>query len=376
MQFKDIIGQSEAKKRLLNAVKGNRISHSILFLGQEGCGKLGLAIAYAQYISCENKSDEDSCGVCKSCLKYNKLVHPDLHFVFPVVKTKKITKDPISDNFINEWREYVLKNHYFSLNQWTEYIADDENKQAIISVNESSEIIKKLSFKTFESEYKVMIIWFPEKMNSEASNRLLKILEEPYDKTLFILVSEDSGHIIQTILSRTQLFKISRIDDLSIINFLIDKQKIDESEAINIAKLSHGNIINMMQILGSEENRTQFLEEFITMMRSAYVGDTISISNWSKEKAKTGREKIKEYLLYCLRMIRENYLMTNQVPELVQLTGGESEFSKKFHQFINSRNVPFIYEEINKAHFHIERNGNANIVLLDLALKIMQNIKK
>ncbi|OFX59832.1 MAG: hypothetical protein A2046_06230 [Bacteroidetes bacterium GWA2_30_7] len=376
MQFKDIIGQVEAKKRLLSAVKGNRISHSVLFLGPEGSGKLGLAIAYAQYISCENKTEDDSCGVCKSCLKYNKLVHPDLHFVFPVVKTKKITKEPISDNFINEWREYVLKNHYFSLNQWTEFIADDENKQAIIGVNESSEIIKKLSFKTFESEYKVMIIWFPEKMNKESSNRLLKILEEPFEKTLFILISEDSGNIIQTILSRTQLFKISKIDDSSIINFLIDKHSIEEQEAVNIAKLSHGNIINMLQILGSEENQAKFLEEFSTMMRSAFKGDTIEISNWSKEKAKTGREKIKEYLIYCLRMIRENYLMTNNVSELVQLTGGESEFSKKFHPFVNSRNVPLIYDEINKAHFHIERNGNASIILLDLALKIMQNIKK
>ena len=376
MQFKDIIGQVEAKKRLLSAVKGNRISHSVLFLGPEGSGKLGLAIAYAQYISCENKTEDDSCGVCKSCLKYNKLVHPDLHFVFPVVKTKKITKEPISDNFINEWREYVLKNHYFSLNQWTEFIADDENKQAIIGVNESSEIIKKLSFKTFESEYKVMIIWFPEKMNKESSNRLLKILEEPFEKTLFILISEDSGNIIQTILSRRQLFKISKIDDSSIINFLIDKHSIEEQEAVNIAKLSHGNIINMLQILGSEENQAKFLEEFSTMMRSAFKGDTIEISNWSKEKAKTGREKIKEYLIYCLRMIRENYLMTNNVSELVQLTGGESEFSKKFHPFVNSRNVPLIYDEINKAHFHIERNGNASIILLDLALKIMQNIKK
>ncbi|OFX20401.1 MAG: hypothetical protein A2033_13475 [Bacteroidetes bacterium GWA2_31_9] len=375
MQFKDIIGQSEAKKKLLNAVKGNRVSHSVLFLGPEGCGKLGLAIAYAQYISCENKTEEDSCGVCKSCLKFNKLVHPDLHFVFPVFKTKKITKDPISDNFINEWREFVLQNHYFSLNQWTAHIADSENKQAIISVNESSEIIKKLSFKTFESEYKVMIIWFPEKMNKEASNRLLKILEEPYEKTLFILVSEDSGHIIQTILSRTQLFKISKIDDYSIVNYLIDKHSIEESEAVNIAKLSHGNIINMFQILGSTENSTKFLEDFSTMMRTAFKADTIEISNWAKEISKSGREKIKEYLVYSLRMIRENYLMTNNIPDLVKLTGGETEFSKKFHPFINSRNVPIIYEEINKAYYHIERNGNASIVLLDLALKIMQNIK-
>lgn len=376
MQFKDIIGQSEAKKRLLSAVKGNRISHSVLFLGPEGCGKLGLAIAYAQYISCENKLADDSCGVCNSCLKYNKLVHPDLHFVFPVVKTKKINKDPISDNFINEWREFVLQNQYFSLNQWTEFIADDENKQAIISVNESSEIIKKLSFKTFESEYKVMIIWFPEKMNKEASNRLLKILEEPYEKTLFILVSEDSGHIIQTILSRTQLFKISKVDDTSLIRFLIDKHLIDEIEAVNIAKLSHGNVISMNQILGAEESQSKYLDEFSTMMRSAFKGDTVEISNWSREKAKSGREKIKEFLVYCLRMIRENYLLTNNLTGLSQLTGGESDFSKKFHPFINSRNVSIIYEEINKAHFHIERNGNASIVLLDLALKIMQNIKK
>ena len=207
MRFQDLIGQQETKQRLLQSVKEDRIAHAQLFLGQEGCGSLPLAIAYGQFINCTNRSELDSCGVCPSCNKYQKLIHPDLHFVFPTATTKEITKDPISDEFLTIWRTQLMENPYFGLLQWYAAIGI-ENKQGSISKNESLEILRKLNMKSYEAEYKVMIIWFPELMNVTAANKLLKMIEEPPDKTLFLLVAENTEYMLQTILSRTQLIKV------------------------------------------------------------------------------------------------------------------------------------------------------------------------
>jgi len=240
MLFKEIIGQEEVKKRLINAVKENRISHAQLFLGKEGFGTLALAIAYAQYICCENKLANDSCGVCSSCIKYQKLVHPDLHFVFPVATNAVVKKKPISNHFLPQWRASLLNDYYLSYKSWQEKI-ETGNKQLLITKDESIDILKKLNLKTYESAYKIMIIWYPEKFNIASANKLLKILEEPPEKTLFILVAQETEKIINTILSRTQLIKINQINAVALQQAIIKKYQLTEDEALSIAKLADGN---------------------------------------------------------------------------------------------------------------------------------------
>lgn len=376
MLFKEIIGQEKIKKRLIQTVKDNRISHAQLFLGPEGSGKLALAIAYAQYICCENKKNtntiDDSCGSCLSCKKYQKLIHPDLHFVFPVAKTKKVDKDsPVSDDFIYEWRTSILESPYIQLNQWLELI-NVENKQGIIYTEESNEIIKKLNLKSFESEYKVMIIWMPEKMHTTAANKLLLMIEEPPPKTLFLLVSENAGQIIQTILSRTQLIKIPKIDNNSLLEYIRSSDKFDlkEQEINNIVRLANGNYIKALDIINSSHEHSYNFEMFKQLMRNCYKNKILDIIKWVDEISKVGREKQKSFLLFSLRMIRENFILNIKHNEIVYLTDEEADFSQKFSPFINQQNIFQLADELNKAHYHIERNANNKIVFLDLSLRL------
>ena len=243
MQFKDIVGQEALKTKLIQTVKEGRISHAQLFLGNAGYGSLPMAIAYAQYVSCENRNDTDSCGNCPSCHKYQKLIHPDLHFVFPVNSTKSITSDkkPVSDHFINEWRSIISSDLYFTEQDWYETIGI-ENKQGIISANEADRIISKLSLKPYEAKYKIMIIWLPERLNIASANRLLKLIEEPPANTLFLLVSENAGQILRTIYSRAQQIKLSPIEDKPILDTLISKG-IADKDAHTATRLSQGNYI-------------------------------------------------------------------------------------------------------------------------------------
>jgi len=374
MQFKEIIGQQKVKERLINTVQDNRISHAQLFLGPEGSGNLALAIAYAQYISCDNRMENDSCGVCPSCLKYKKLVHPDLHFVYPVATSKAVSKDPVSDDYIAQWRETIIENPYINETRWYEII-DVENKQGIISKNESQEILRKLNLKTFEAEYKIMIIWLPEKMNAAAANKLLKLIEEPPEKTLFLMVSENSEQIISTILSRTQLVKIPRIDNESMRNALCDRFGLAPEKANDIVHLSNGNFFDAQNIIHSvEEDEYNFIQ-FTTLMRLAYQRKMNEIVNWVDDMAQIGREKQKSMLAYSLRLIRENFMLNLQKKEMVYLTQKEYDFSVKFAPFINMNNIQVLYQEFNRAHADIEMNAYAKIVYLDLALKIMKCIR-
>jgi len=374
MQFKEIIGQQKVKERLINTVQDNRISHAQLFLGPEGSGNLALAIAYAQYISCDNRMENDSCGVCPSCLKYKKLVHPDLHFVYPVATSKAVSKDPVSDDYIAQWRETIIENPYINETRWYEII-DVENKQGIISKNESQEILRKLNLKTFEADYKIMIIWLPEKMNAAAANKLLKLIEEPPEKTLFLMVSENSEQIISTILSRTQLVKIPRIDNESMRNALCDRFGLAPEKANDIVHLSNGNFFDAQNIIHSvEEDEYNFIQ-FTTLMRLAYQRKMNEIVNWVDDMAQIGREKQKSMLAYSLRLIRENFMLNLQKKEMVYLTQKEYDFSVKFAPFINMNNIQVLYQEFNRAHADIEMNAYAKIVYLDLALKIMKCIR-
>jgi DNA polymerase-3 subunit delta' len=374
MLFKEVIGHKEIRQKLIRTVKDNRISHAQLFLGPEGSGNLALALAYAQYISCLDRKDDDSCGVCSSCRKYAKLIHPDLHFVFPVAATKEIPKDPVSNNFMAEWREIVIENPYLTLLQWYEKIGV-ENKQGIISVGESKEIIRKLSLKTFESEFKIMIIWMPGKMNVQAANKLLKILEEPQGNTVFLLIDGSTEQFLPTILSRTQIIKITRIDEQSLIMALKEKFDCPEKEIINAARLADGNLIRGIEYIEKSEETKNNFNRFVQLMRLAYSGDMIKISEWIEEVSVIGREKQKNFLVNALRLIRGNFLLNLENRELVRLSDEEMEFSEKFSAFVNQHNAFDITEEINKACLHIEANANPKVVFLDLAIQLKKRIR-
>jgi DNA polymerase III subunit delta' len=375
MNFSSIPGQREIKGKLLRSVKEERVSHAQLFAGPEGCGSMALALAYARYISCENRSEVDSCGICKSCVKYEKLIHPDLHFVFPVIKGKKVT-DPVSDTYIEEWREFVKKSPYFNINNWMDSI-EVGNSQGMIFASEASEIIKKLSLKTFESDFKIMIIWLPEKMHQATANKLLKMIEEPPEKTLFILVSEEPDKVIPTILSRCQLVKIPSFNNHDAEEYLSERFKITPDKAADISRVSNGNITRAIELCENEDSSLANLDRFKSLMRFAWKRDIISIINWAEEISATGREAQKNFISFSMRILRENLMLSldQNKNNLVFLTGEEAIFAGKFHPFINSENIYPLTEEFNLVYAHIESNGNAKIIFLDLALKVTRLIR-
>lgn len=385
MHFSDIIGQQDIKNRFIQSVKEQRIPHAQLLRGPEGVGKLALAIAYAQYISCENKGETDSCGKCPSCVKYNKLAHPDLHFVFPVIKpTGK--SSVVCDDFIADFRATILENPYFSVNDWYMRISGDA-KQGMIYGNESQEIIRKLSLKTYESEYKVMIIWLPEKMNETCSNKLLKILEEPPAKTLFLLVSNAPDTIITTILSRTQHINIPRLTSDDIVVALLRNNDIDitQQDALNVSRISNGSYLNALAILADDDENKVNFERFIMIMRLAWqVGNRKdhaslkTLKKWADDMAAPaiGRERQKKFLAYAQHMTRENFIFNLQHPDLNYLSSYEADFSRKFSPFVNERNVEDIMKEFALAQRQVEQNVNAKMIFFDLVLKLIMLLKR
>ncbi|HPR32753.1 MAG TPA: DNA polymerase III subunit delta' [Prolixibacteraceae bacterium] len=373
MQFQEVIGQNAVKKRLIEGVKEGRISHAQLFSGPEGVGKLPMALAYAQFINCRNRSEFDSCGECSSCRKYRKLIHPDLHFVFPVVKSSKF-KDPVSDHYLDKWREQVLSTPYFGLSDWYNRI-DVENAQGSIFVSESSEIIRKLNLKTYEADYKVMIIWMAERMNVQCANKLLKILEEPPPNTLFILITEEEEELLTTIRSRTQRVKFTGIEKEALSKAL---REIPESEGKDIKGLVHlarGSYVRARELVFSENENNDFFDRFTGIMRLAYKRDWMPLFAWVDEMAGMGREKQKSFFTYAMRMLRENFIFNLKQPDLVFLDEKEKQFSERFSPFINERNIQFFSHEFERAYRDIAQNGNPRIIFLDLSLKITKMIK-
>jgi len=375
MNFARIPGHKETKEKLIKSVREGRVSHAQLFSGPEGCGSLALALAYARYVSCENRTPDDSCGTCKSCVKYEKMIHPDLHFVFPVIKDKKNT-EPVSDVFIEQWRDFVKKSPYFTINSWLNSI-DVENAQGLIFASEAGEIIKKLNLKTFESDFKIMIIWLPEKMHKATANKLLKLLEEPPEKTLFLLVSDEPDKLPLTILSRCQIVKIPLFAEDEIKEFLKAGSGAGEDKAADIARVANGNIIRAVELYENEDSSLGKLARFKSLMRFAWKRDIISLINWSEEMAATGREAQKNFFSFSLRLLRENLMLSlDQLKnDLVYLAGEEASFSGNFHPFINQKNIYPLTDEFNLAFSHIEANGNAKIIFLDLALKVTRLIR-
>lgn len=365
MLFSEIIGQQAAKERLLRSVAEGRISHAQLFLGPQGSGNLALAVAYAQYISCGNKQPSDSCGTCSSCVKYNKLIHPDLHFVYPVALSKDVR---VSTDVAAKWRETFLDNPYTTLFSWFESL-DAENKQAVIGVEESGEILRKLSLTTYEAEYKIMVIWQAEKMNQASANKLLKILEEPPDKTLFLLVCESEDQLLRTIVSRTQLIKIPRISDADMMKVLVEKHGLSPEMAEKTAHLADGNYAEALSLMNENENAAHNLASFQKLMRASLKFNPQGVFSWIDEVSTAGRERQKNFINYSLHIIRESLVLNYGDASLVKLSADEQEFVKKFAPFIHSGNIERFTEELNKAYYHMERNANPKILFMDLAFK-------
>ena len=375
MFFSDIIGQEKVKQRLISSVTEERVSHAQLFAGPEGSGKLGLAIAYAQYISCRDRSESESCGVCSSCRKYAKLIHPDLHFVFPIFKPKGSKKDAYCDDYLAPWREMLLKSAYFSLNQWISQI-NAENAQVTIYGHESEAILRKLNIKSSEAEFKVMIIWLPEKMNLTCANKLLKMIEEPPSKTLFLLVTEDEGNIIPTICSRTQIIRIPKIEDVDLQKQLEKDERFDAATIAEMVHCANGNYLKAMDYMQSDEEKNYFLETFQKIMRHAFKENILELLNDAEELGSLGRERQKDFFLYALRLIREFFMLNLGKPSLVFLTRNEKDWGVKFSPFINERNVIPINQVFEEGYRHISMNGNPRIIFSDVLLKIAGLIKR
>jgi DNA polymerase-3 subunit delta' len=368
MQFKQIVGQAAIKQRLINSVKENRVSHAQLFLGPEGSGSLALAVAYAQYLSCLAKQEDDSCGECSSCRKYQKLTHPDLHFSYPFFAKHK---DDTAISFIEQWREAFLASSYINLDVWRGYL-DAENKQANINIAECHQIIKKLSFKPFESDYKVLILWLPEYLDKEG-NALLKIIEEPQPNTLFLLVAQNQDQILNTILSRTQLIKVPALGYEDIKDELIAHHHQTEHAAAEIAYLSNGNLTDALLMLQQDNKNYHTL--FVQWLRLCFGNKGIEIVGFVDQLSKMGRENQKNFLRYGISFIRECCLLIAGAGELVHLPAAELETAQKLSTIMNISMNNAIITELEKAHYHVERNANPKILFLDVSLQIISFLK-
>jgi len=375
MLFSDIIGQEHIKHHLVKTVENSRIPHAQLFIAPTGSGVLSMAIAYAQYILCKNTKGENDNGNVSCNLKFEKLGHPDLHFAFPVTTNDKVKKHPTSNAFMQEWRQFVQETPYGSLFNWYQLLGI-ENKQGQIGVDEAEEIVKKLILKPYEGGYKVMIIWMADKMNTSASNKLLKLIEEPPERTLFILIAENEERIIKTILSRCQVLHFQPLTEYNIIDTLVKKYQVEENQAIKIAQQSNGNWNKALHLLQHDDNELAFEKWFITWVRAAFrakgnasvVQDLIT---WSEEIAKTGRETQKRFLKYCSHFFRQALLTNYNASSLVFFESHENNFDlQKFAPFVHGANIEDINLAIEDAIYHIERNGNAKIILLDLSMQL------
>jgi DNA polymerase III subunit delta' len=366
MLFRQIIGQDDLKQQLKHMVQGQRISHGLLFSGKEGSGHLALALAFTQYIFCTNRNEADACGVCSSCLKLNKLSHPDFHMVYPIASSKDVK---VSTDAVFAFREAVIRNPYLTLNDWFSEL-NAENKQPIISAEESSDILKKLSYTAYEGGYKVMLIWYPEKMNAVSANKLLKILEEPPDETLFFLVTSAPNQIITTILSRTQMVKVGQIAESTMAKEVQQFYKLSENDALNVARLAEGSWREVQSIMEEQDEMVALVQHFQSLMRIALKFDAAKMNQWIEQTGVFGRERQKQFFQYGLHLIREALMINHGAANLVKLRGDELEFIKKFAPFINEANYERIVETFESAYYFIERNANAKILLMDVGLKL------
>lgn len=373
MKFSDIPAHDFAKQRLKAFVDTNKIPHAILLEGSSGIGKYALARAFAQYIHCQNRQNGDSCGKCPSCLQHESFNHIDTHFVFPVVK-KSSPKKSFSDDYIDAWKDYLSENPYMDFQKWLVAL-DNVNAQPAIYVDESEELIRKLNFTSHQAKYKVVLFWLPERMNQECANKLLKLIEEPYGDTLFVFVSNNSREILPTIYSRTQRIELKRLSDDVIAQYLVNNYAVDEQDALALAHIADGNIIEADKMVSLSKENQRFLELFIQLMRLSYQRKVKELKSWSVDVAGLGREQIMRFLSYTQRLIRENFIYNLNVTELNYLNREEAQFSQNFARFITENNVIKLIDVLNKALTDISGNANAKIVLYDMSIKVILLLK-
>jgi len=374
--FKDIIGQGPVVRRLLDEIHNGRVAHAQMFCGPSGNGGFAMALAYARYLLCDHPQEEDSCGECQSCHLTDILGHPDLHFVFPIYnkKNRSADKPTYCDDYLPEWRSMIKENPYFDMEDWMAACGATTQQLTIYS-NESESIINKLSLKSSQGGYKIMIIWLPEKFHPVCANKILKIVEEPYPKTVFLFVSEHPDAVLETIRSRTQRIDIPAIPQSEIERYLTDKMNILPAEARRQARICEGSMASALRSITGNVKDKEYLELFKQLMRMCYSRKVKELKAWSETVSAFGREGLKSFLTYCQRMVRENFIYNFHLPDLNYMNDDESEFATKFSPFINEKNVIGISEELSLAQSQIEQNANSKMVLFDMALKIIILIK-
>lgn len=379
MKFSDIIGHDDLKRRLRQQIDAGRVSHAQLFTGLAGYGTLPLALAYVQYLFCPNRHDGDSCGECPSCRQIEALAHPDLHFVFPVNKREKKSGEVVvSDLFIEKWREiWHEKRGVFSAEEWYERLDLGKTMKGLITAKESEEIIRKLQFKSYSSEYKAMIIWLPEAMNQEAANKILKILEEPWEKTLFILVSERPELLLSTIISRTQEVSVPRIDVATLQEVAAAEGK-SPAEALNMARLAGGSLLELGELMRgeSDEMRHQCFELFTRLMRLSYNDKHLELFEWADDMTALTREGQRQFFLHSVRLLRESYMLHAGLGKISYLWGEEAQFCSKFAPYIGNQNIEALIAEIERAMLQIAQNGAPRIVFTHFALAVSKMINR
>ena len=365
MTFDDVIGQEEARERLMQMVEEGRLPHALLFCGPQGCGKMAVVLAFACHLLTLDESRRKNSEAMLA-----KWQHPDLHFTFPVIRPSGTSAEHkmVSDDFAREWNTLLMKGPYFSMDQWLNEM-QAANQQAQIGVGESDDLIRKLSLKSSQGGYKVSVIWLPERMNAECANKLLKIIEEPPQQTVFLMVCEEPEKLLETIRSRTQRIDLKKISTEAIEQALTTRRGIDSDSAHHIARVANGNWLKALEELDADNENSLFLDMFKTLMRLAYQRNIKELKAWSETAASFGREKQKRMLSYFLRLIRENFMYNFSNPELVYMTRDEEDFAKKFARFINEANVVELSELFTLAIRDIGQNANAKIVFFDMVLR-------
>ncbi len=373
MFFKDIVGQNEVKSRLIQMVESGRMPHAVMFAGAAGVGKLSLALASARYIFCRQRVDGDACGTCRSCVQFNKYAHPDLNFVFPMLKSKErgVT---LCDDVVDSFREALIDSTYLSINDWMSVIS--EGKVGTIYAEEGNEIIKKTAFKPYQSEYKIFIIWLPEKMTDECANKILKVIEEPPTDTIFFLVSDSPDNVISTIQSRCQRVTVPLIDKESMKVALQTQYQMDSAEEEFIVRSAMGSWHKLLDLLDQSEDTKLNFELFVEMMRLAWNLNIKGIRAWLDKMNALGREKQVGFMQNAQRLVRENFILRLNSPELNYLSREEKAFADKFAQFIHECNIVEIMEELALAEAQIAQNGNAKIILFHLEIVLYKLLKK
>jgi DNA polymerase-3 subunit delta' len=377
MRFSEVIGLERTKEELGGGIAHNRIAHAQLFYGSKGSGKLALAVAYARRLNCQSAEKNDSCNNCPSCLKFSKLIHPDLHILFPIIRTSS-TDNKTSDDFVGDWREQFLKNPYFSLSKWlSEYKekflekSSDKKKEAVIYSHQIKELSRKLTLKIFEAKYRVIIIWMPEKMNIKASNKFLKLLEEPPNKTILLLVSEDKGSIIDTILSRLQHTRIPSYT----VNDTIENSKAKKTEGfLNFCRLSNGNMGKVWSY-ADEVLPASFFEEFKVLNRLCFKNSFSEMSDWCDAISLKNREQQRDFLGYCITIFRECLIYNFSDQSINLLTTEEKRFLENFAKFVHQENSIPIISLFESAIKKIKRNANSKIIFFQLALELSDLLK-